>query len=119
MLSAVKRLLLLLAAATTLLAADITGKWEFTVETDMGSGTPTLNIKQSGNNLTGEYHGQLGEAPIKGTIDGDKVEISFEVSPGGEKFLVKYSGTVDGANKMKGSVDLGGQAKGTFNAVKK
>lgn len=118
-LTPMKRLLLLLATAATLLAADITGTWEFNVETDMGSGTPIFKFKQDGNKLTGDYSGQLGTAPITGTVEGDKVEFTFEVSPGGDKLLIKYAGTLEGDNKIKGTVDLGGQAKGTFTGTKK
>lgn len=112
-----RRLLLLLAAAALAFAADLTGTWNFQVETDMGSGSPTMTFKQDGNELTGTYKGQLGEAPLRGKIEGNKVEFSFEGSAGGEKFTVKYSGTVDG-NGMKGTVDLGGQATGKFTATK-
>ena len=72
-----KRLLLLLATAATLLAADITGAWEFNVETDMGSGNPSFTFKQDGTKLTGDYSGQLGSAPLTGTVEGDKVEFTF------------------------------------------
>lgn len=40
-----KCLLLFLAAAALSLGADITGTWNFNVETDMGSGTPTMTFK--------------------------------------------------------------------------
>src|SRR3974377_348341 len=66
-LAGMKRLLLFLAAAVLAIAADITGTWNFNVETDMGSGTPTMTFKQEGNVLTGTYKGQLGEAPLRGT----------------------------------------------------
>ena len=114
-----KLLLLFFAMAALMFAADITGTWEFQVDSDMGSGTPTFTFKQADSQLTGTYRGALGEAPITGKVDGDKVEFSFEVAPSGDKIAVKYSGTLDGATKMKGSVDFGGQAKGTFSATKK
>lgn len=114
-----KQILLLLATAALALAADISGTWDFQVDTDMGSGTPTMIFKQDGTKLTGTYKGQLGEAPITGTVDGTKVEWSFEAAPSGEKLMVKYAGTLAGDNKMSGTVDLGGQAKGKFSATKK
>lgn len=112
-----KRVLMFLATAALAFAADITGTWNFTVETDMGSGTPTMTFKQDGNKLAGTYKGQLGEAPLQGTVNGDKVEFSFEVSPAGDKIAVKYTGTVTG-DKMTGTVDLAGQATGKFTASK-
>ncbi len=99
--------------------ADITGTWEFQVDSDMGSGTPTFTFKQADTQLTGTYHGQLGEARLTGKVDGNKVEFSFEVAPAGDKIAVKYTGTLDGATKIKGTVDFAGQAKGTFSGTKK
>jgi hypothetical protein len=50
---------------------DITGKWTFTVQTDAGSGTPTVTLKQDGEKLTGHYSSQnLGEADLTGTVKG-------------------------------------------------
>jgi hypothetical protein len=100
-------------------AADISGAWTFTVETDMGSGTPAFVFRQDGEKLTGTYSGQLGEAQVSGTVKGNAVEFSYEAAPQGEKILVKYAGTLEGDSKMKGTVELGKAAKGTFTAVKK
>jgi hypothetical protein len=110
-------MLLLLTAALTL-AADVSGKWRFEVETEMGSGSPTFDLKQDGEKLSGTYKGVLGEAPVTGTVKGDDVEISFEASPQGQKITVKYMGKLDGPDKIKGSVDLGGFGKGTFTGQK-
>lgn len=97
--------------------ADISGTWNFDVETEMGSGNPVVTFEQKGDVLTGTYRGQLGEAPLSGKVIGDKVEFWFEASPTGEKMKVVYTGTVSGAT-MQGSVDLAGQVKGTFKAKK-
>ena len=105
-----------LLAAALALAADVTGKWKFTVETEMGTGNPTFVLKQDGEQLSGTYSGQLGEAPVTGSVKGDKVEIQIEVAPQGDKILVKYSGTLEGEDKMKGSVEFGSLGKGTFTA---
>jgi hypothetical protein len=112
-----KTIALLFLTAALALAADISGKWRFNVETDMGSGSPTFTFKQDGDSLTGTYSGAFGEANVTGKVNGDKVEFWFDASPGGEKITIKYAGVVE-ENKMKGTVDLGGQAKGTFTAEK-
>ena len=110
--------LALLLACATLAAADVTGNWTAAVETDGGSGTPKFVFKQSGDTLTGSYVGQLGEAPITGTVKGDDIEWSFKVSPDGETVTVKYKGKLSGANQIKGAVDLGRLGTGTFTATK-
>jgi len=114
MLRHMKTILVLLLSAALGFAADISGKWTFNVVLDAGSGSPTFEFKQTGEKLTGTYHGQFGEAQLSGTVKGDRIEFSF----GGQLGTVVYSGTLEGANKMKGTCDYGGQAKGTFTASK-
>ncbi len=114
MLVVMKTLAVLLLSAAMSFAADITGKWTFNVVLDAGSGSPTFEFQQKGEALTGTYHGQFGEAPLKGTVKGDKVEFTF----GGAAGDVKYSGTLEGDNKMKGTCEYGEAGKGTFTATK-
>jgi hypothetical protein len=105
--------LLILSAALTL-AADISGKWTFTVNLDAGSGTPGFEFVQKGEALTGTYKGTFGEAKLTGTVKGDKVEFNFSSDAG----TAKYSGTLDGATKISGTCDYGEAGKGTFTGVK-
>ena len=115
MLSGMRTILLLFLSAALGFAADITGKWTFNVVLDAGGGSPTFEFKQSGEKLTGMYHGQFGEAPVTGTVKGDKVEFTFAGAAG----EAKYSGSIEGGTKMKGTCDYGEAAgKGTFTATK-
>lgn len=110
-----KYLAILLLSATLAFCADISGKWSATVVLEAGSGSPTFEFKQAGEALTGMYHGQFGDAPLTGTVKGNAVEFTF----GTDAAKAKYSGTLDGATKMKGTVDYGPEAgKGTFTASK-
>jgi hypothetical protein len=114
------RLLIVFAIlAASVFGADITGTWNADVKTDAGNGNPTFVLKQSGEEVTGHYSGALGEAEVKGTIKGDKVELRFKGSAGGDEVEVVYSGTLDGDKKMKGTVQLGSLASGTFTAERK
>lgn len=105
--------LLLLSAALTF-AADISGKWTFNVVLDAGSGSPTFELKQEGEKVSGTYHGQFGDAKVTGTVKGDKIELNF----GNETASVKYSGTIESPTSMKGTVDYGEVGKGSFTATK-
>jgi hypothetical protein len=100
-------------SAVLAFAADITGTWTATVVLAVGGGSPKLELKQSGETLTGMYHGQFGDAPLKGTVKGDKIEFSF----GTDQASAKYSGTITGT-KMSGTVDYGEVGTGTFTATK-
>src|SRR5437016_3175487 len=66
-----------IAMACIALAADISGAWQFTVETAQGSGSPTFEFKQDGDKLSGTYSGRFGTAPISGTVKGNDVEFTF------------------------------------------
>lgn len=108
----------LLCAALIVTAQEkvnVTGTWVFAVETSGGSGSPTFTFKQEGETLTGKYSGQFGEADLKGTVKGDKIEFSFNAEGVGK---ITYSGTIE-KDTMKGQVNLGDQASGTWTAKRK
>ncbi|MGD8896758.1 MAG: hypothetical protein PVJ73_12040 [Acidobacteriota bacterium] len=119
-----KPLILVAAAALVpLLAtgadeADVTGTWTMNVETGMGSGSPTLTLTQDGDTITGTYKGFFGEAPVTGTISGDEVALSIEVSAQGQDLKVDYVGTVD-RDTMSGKVVFGEYGEGTFEGTRK
>jgi hypothetical protein len=115
MLADMKTIVLLLLTAALGFAADISGSWTFNVVLDAGGGSPTFDFKQTGEKLTGTYHGQFGEAALTGTVKGDKVEFTFGMEP----LVAKYSGSIEGGTKMSGTCDYGEAAgKGKFTATK-
>ncbi|PYR19429.1 MAG: hypothetical protein DMF98_24685 [Acidobacteria bacterium] len=96
---------------------DVTGQWTFTVQTDAGGGTPTVTLKQDGEKLTGHYSSQnLGEADLTGSVKGQEIKFTFNADAQGTSLTVTYTGTIENKDSMKGSVDLGGRAQGTFTA---
>ena len=97
---------------------NVSGEWAFNVQTDQGSGTPTMTFKQQGETLTGSYNGQFGTAELKGTLKGNVIHWVFTVDVGGQMAPYTYDGTVE-KNTMQGKLDIGGQINGTFTATKK
>ena len=94
---------------------NVAGVWNLNVETSAGSGTPEFTIKHSTDStLEGTYRGQLGETPVKGTLKGNKIFLTFSVS----SIDIEYLGTVDG-DTMKGKVTLGTMGEGTFTGTRK
>lgn len=104
------------AAAPPADKTDITGAWNFAVETQAGSGSPTFTFKQEGEKLTGQYKGQFGEAPLTGSVKGNKVDFSIKVQAQGQEGTIKYTGTVEKDGTMKGTVDFGELGAGTWTA---
>jgi hypothetical protein len=99
-------------------APDISGVWTFVVETDAGGGSPTVTIAQEGGRLTGTYVSeQLGTAALTGTIEGAAFTFSFGIALEGMPLTVTLTGTVENAESLRGSYDLGGFSTGTFTAT--
>lgn len=108
---------MLLSAIVVSAQTNLTGKWVLDVQTDAGSGTPTVTLKQDGDKLSGHYSGQLGEAELTGSVKGSDFSFSFSGDLQGQAFKVTYNGTAT-KDTMKGTLDLGGMASGTFTGKK-
>jgi hypothetical protein len=113
-----KLVAMLAVAVSTAMGADVTGTWQFDVQTDQGTGTPTFLLRQQGEKLTGSYSGLLGKADIRGTVKGNDLVIEFETDATGEKITVRYAGKLEGDTKVSGKVTLG-DFGGTFTGTKK
>lgn len=113
--------LVAVAALLPLLAAgadqDVTGTWSMVVESPQGSGTPTFTLTQEGETITGTYEGFFGEAPVTGTMKGDEVTLSIEVTAQGQDVKVDYVATVDG-DTMAGKVVFGEFGEATFEGTR-
>jgi len=107
-----------LILALPLMAADVSGKWDFAVDLDVGSGSPTFVLEQQGETITGTYSGAAGQANLKGTVKGDDIEFQFEADTGGEKISVRYSSKILAADKMKGTAKYGTMGSGTWTATR-
>jgi uncharacterized protein with FMN-binding domain len=105
------------APAAASAGPNVTGTWNFTIESPNGTATPSAVFKQDGENLTGTYKGRLGEVPLKGTVKGNQIVFSFKVSPQGQEIEIQYAGTVE-ANAMKGTVKFGEMGEAPFNGKK-
>jgi hypothetical protein len=105
--------------STAAAAANLTGTWTFEVQSDAGTGTPTMVFKQVGEKLSGSYSGLLGEAPLTGTVTGKNITFQITANVQGTSLTVVYSGTVETDAAVKGTVKLGDLGEGTFTAKKK
>ena len=100
--------------------ADVSGVWTFSVESAAGTSTPTVTFKQDGEKLTGHYSSQLmGEVELTGTIKGQVIDFIVSADVQGTKIDLRYSGTVEGKDSMKGKLSAGEFGDGTFTAKRK
>ena len=98
-------------------SVNVSGTWLFEVETSVGSGSPTFTFKQDGERLSGQYKGAFGEAPVTGTVKGKEIKFSFTVNAQGSDVAMTYTGSVE-ADAMKGKLEAGSVASGTWTAKK-
>ncbi len=98
-------------------AVNLTGTWQFEVETPNGKGTPEFKIVHAGQNLIGHYKGLLGEAEVTGGVSKEKdFRMHFTVSREGEDIPVTYTGTLENGGAMRGKVTFGELGEGTWTA---
>jgi hypothetical protein len=108
------------ASAVQSAKVDVTGVWTFMVESAAGSSSPTLTFKQDGEKLTGRYSSQLmGEAELSGTVKGQTIEFVVSSNVQGAQIELKYTGTIDGKDSIKGKLSAGEFGDGTFTAKRK
>ena len=84
--------------AAPLFGADVTGKWTYHVKFFLGSGDPWFQFQQTGEKLTGMYHGRFGDFPLAGTVKGDQIEFTIQEKQG----TATYAGTLTG-DSVKGT----------------
>jgi len=101
-----------------LAAHDISGNWEFTVDTAAGSGSPSFVFTQTGETLKGTYTGLFGKAELTGTVKGDQIDFKFNFSYSGESGVAHYTGTIESDTKMKGKVQIGDLGDGDWTGAK-
>jgi hypothetical protein len=98
---------------------DMTGTWTLQVATETISASPTVNIKQDGEKLTGQYiSAQYGAFPLTGSIKDDKFELNVPMNIEGNSLAVYFGGTID-KDSVKGTVAYGDFAQGTFTGTRK
>jgi len=95
---------------------DISGAWSFQVDSSAGSGSPSFTFKQDGEKLTGQYKGAFGEAPLSGTLKGNKVDFVIKIEAQGQQMTITYTGTVEKDGSMKGTAELGEVGSATWTA---
>jgi hypothetical protein len=106
----VKSLALIFAFATLAVAADVSGKWTASFETQIGTQTYTYEFKVDGQKLTGTAKSMNGESPItEGKVVGDEItfveNLNFQDMP----LKITYKGKISG-DEIKFSRDVAGIA---------
>jgi uncharacterized protein involved in outer membrane biogenesis len=96
--------------------ADVSGRWNMTIDSDAGSQSATLTLQQSGESFSGSIGGDQGTFDFDGgMISGNKLEWVLEIDAQGTFIEISMDGTVDG-DQINGTMDFGGQGGGDWTA---
>jgi hypothetical protein len=88
---------LLLVAAGSLFAADVTGTWTASFDTQIGVQNYTYTFKMENGKLTGTAKSQFGETKItEGTVKGDEIAFVENLDFQGQPLRIAYKGKISG-----------------------
>ena len=113
---------MILVGLAYLYAADITGKWNASFDSQVGPQKYVFDLKQDGVKLTGKAISTIGEPPAnatsdltEGKVEGDSISFVESLSYQGMDLKITYKGTISG-DEIKFTRDVGGQGGETFVA---
>src|SRR6187455_953021 len=94
-------IVLALATTASARAADITGKWTATFDTQIGVQNYTYEFDVKDGKLTGKAKSTNGESALaEGKVDGDKVSFVENLNFQGNEIRITYSGTIVSADEI-------------------
>lgn len=93
----------------------VDGNWDLVMQTPMGSRNVKLALQAAGNDLSGEFQGDQGNAPVAGSVDGSNLRFNATINGPMGQMELQFSGAED-ADKMSGSVQFGAFGSGTWTA---
>jgi hypothetical protein len=97
--------------------ASVDGQWAVSIHYLRGTGEQQFVLQQSGNDLTGDHHGEIYNAKFKGTVHGNQVELHSIMPVAGNPLHCNFKGTVQGSN-MSGILNMGEYGNVTWSAVR-
>ena len=98
-------------------AADISGKWTASFDTQIGKQNYTYDFKVAGTVLTGRAKSDNGDVEIKeGKVTGDTVTFVENLSFQGMELKITYTGKIISADEIKFTRDVSGIANEDLTA---
>jgi len=93
----------LLAATVSAFAADITGTWKASFDTQIGQQNYTYEFVVKGTTLTGKIQSEMGGSSEiqQGKVEGDKVSFVEIFKYEGNEIQITYTGRVTSNDEIK------------------
>jgi len=97
---------------------DVSGTWDLRVKTQQGTATPSITLRQRGEEITGSYNGKMGKVDLTGTLRGNNIEFTVRLKFREMPFVITYSGRVDG-DAMQGTARFGDAGSGEWTGKRR
>lgn len=113
-------LVLFAATAAFLFAADVSGTWTATFDTQVGQQPYTFMFKQDGMKLTGTAKNTFTKTDVEitdGKVDGNMISFVENMTYQGMPLMITYKGTING-NEIAFARNVAGFADETAKAMR-
>jgi L-seryl-tRNA(Ser) seleniumtransferase len=97
--------------------APVAGQWDVEVSFTRGQANHILFLEERDGKLMGQHRGEVLSGDVRGTREGDRVELRSSHRFEGTSIGYRFQGTVDG-DRMSGTMDLGEYGTARFTARK-
>ncbi len=104
------------AAAASL--ADLTGKWNVSIQAPDQARSAILMVTQKGDSLSGTIETEVGTSQVAGIVKGDSVFFGFQLDMGGQKLDLSTAGVLKDKDNLAGMLELAGMGAFPFTAVR-
>jgi len=109
--------MLTIAAPAFAQATNVAGDWDVTIVSPQGPNTTRLSLKQDADKLDGMFKSPMGELPVKGSVTGSDVKITFAIDIQGQSLDIALNGKANGST-ITGTAVFGTFGEGEFTAKK-
>lgn len=93
-------------------APQVAGKWQVSLEMEVGTAAVVMVFTQEGEKLTGTYTGRYGAYPLAGTIKGKALDFVVTINAEGTETKMHFIGELAATGDViRGSADLGGMGE--------
>jgi len=96
---------------------NLSGAWDMNINGPQGPITAAAALTQDGETVSGTFDSPQGTVPVKGTLKGKTLSLSFSVDGPQGPLDIKVNGEVEG-DAIKGVIDFG-MGTADFTAAKK
>lgn len=97
--------------------AAVAGDWAVTIHYVRGTGEQKFVLKQDGNAVTGDQHGEIYNTTMSGSVHANQIALNSVLPVVGYPLPCHFTGKVDG-NRMSGTVTLAEYGVAEWEAVR-